>query len=69
MAELEQLSRSYSCEVRMFERARIVLACLRGKRNGEIARVRRRRFAIGLLNRHSLPGARRAPWRKSFERS
>lgn len=38
MAELERLSRSRSGEVRMAERARIVLACLRGKRNDEIAR-------------------------------
>src|SRR3546814_5172591 len=37
MAELERLSRSRSGEVRMAERARIVLACLRGKRNDEIA--------------------------------
>lgn len=38
MAELERLSRSRSGEVRMAERARIVLACLRGKRNDEVAR-------------------------------
>ena len=37
-AELERLSRSRSGEVRMAERARIVLACLGGKRNDEIAR-------------------------------
>jgi transposase len=38
MSELERLSRSRSGEVRMAERARIVLACLRGKRNDEVAR-------------------------------
>ena len=38
MAELERLSRTRSGEVRMAERARIVLACLRGMRNDEIAR-------------------------------
>lgn len=37
MAELERLSRSRSGEVRMAERARIVLACMRGKRNDEVA--------------------------------
>ena len=55
MAELERMSRSRSGEVRMAERARIVLACLQGKRNDEVARqvgvrpntvgVWRRRFA------------------------
>ena len=37
MAELERLSRSRSGEVRMAERARIVLACLGGKRNDKVA--------------------------------
>lgn len=37
MAELGRLSRSRSGEVRTAERARIVLACLQGKRNDEIA--------------------------------
>ena len=37
MTELERLSRSRSGEVRMAERARIVLACLQGKRNDEVA--------------------------------
>jgi transposase len=37
MSELERLSRSRSGEVRMAERARIVLSCLRGKRNDEVA--------------------------------
>lgn len=37
-AELESLSRSRSGEVRMVERARIILACLHGKRNDEIAK-------------------------------
>jgi transposase len=35
--ELERLSRSRSGEVRLAERARIVLACLAGKRNDEVA--------------------------------
>lgn len=66
MAELERLSRSRSGEVRLAERARIVLACLRGKRNDEVAReigVRpntvgqwRRRFA-----ERGLAGLRDAP--------
>lgn len=38
MTELERMSRSRSGEVRMAERARIVLACLAGKRNDEVAR-------------------------------
>jgi transposase len=38
MAQLERMARSHSGEVRMAQRARIVLACLRGKRNDEIAR-------------------------------
>ena len=38
MAELERLSCSRSGEVRMAERARVVLACLAGKRNDEVAR-------------------------------
>ena len=37
MAELERLSRSRSGEVRTAKRARIVLACLRGRRNDEVA--------------------------------
>ncbi len=37
MAELARLARSRSGEVRTAERARIVLACLRGQRNDEIA--------------------------------
>lgn len=37
MGELERLSRSRSGEVRMAERARIVLSCLHGKRNDEVA--------------------------------
>ena len=37
MAELSRLARSRSGEVRTVERARIVLACLQGKRNDEIA--------------------------------
>ncbi|MDA8207155.1 MAG: IS630 family transposase, partial [Thermaerobacter sp.] len=38
-AELERLSRSRSGEVRLAERARMILACLRGQRNEEIARA------------------------------
>jgi transposase len=37
LAELERLSRSRSGEVRLAERARIVLGCLQGKRNDEVA--------------------------------
>ncbi|HEY8708071.1 MAG TPA: IS630 family transposase, partial [Burkholderiaceae bacterium] len=56
MAELERLSRSRSGEVRIAERARIVMACLQGKRNDVVAREMglrpntvgqwRRRFAV-----------------------
>ena len=56
MAELERLSRSRSGEVRIAERARIVMACLQGKRNDVVARETglrpntvgqwRRRFAV-----------------------
>jgi transposase len=69
MAELERLSRSRTGEVRMAERARIVLACLSGRRNDEVAReigvrpntvgVWRRRFAergIAGLRDESRPG-------------
>jgi len=66
MAELERLSRSRSGEVRLAERARIVLACLQGRRNDEVARelgVRpntvgqwRRRFAA-----HGIAGLRDEP--------
>ena len=37
MQELERLSRSRSEEARLVERAKIILACLAGKRNDEIA--------------------------------
>jgi len=37
MSELERLSRSRTGEVRMAERARIVLSCLHGKHNDEVA--------------------------------
>ena len=66
MSELERLSRSRSGEVRMAERAGIILACLGGRRNDEIARelgVRpntvgqwRRRFA-----EHGIAGLRDQP--------
>ena len=66
MAELRHLSRSRSGEVRLAERARMVLACLQGKRNDEVARelgVRpntvglwRQRFAArGLAGLHDEP--------------
>lgn len=66
MAELERLSRSRSGEVRLAERARIVLGCLQGKRNAEVARemgVRpntvgqwRRRFAaLGITGLRDAP--------------
>jgi transposase len=70
VSELERLSRSRSGEVRIAERARIVLACLKGQRNDEVAReigvrpntvgVWRRRFAergIGGLGDQPRPGA------------
>ena len=57
MTELGRLARSRSGEVRTAERARIVLACLQGKRNDEVAREMglrpntvgqwRQRFAAG----------------------
>ena len=66
MGELERLSRSRSGEVRLAERARIVLACLQGRRNDEVAREMglrpntvgpwRRRFAA-----HGLAGLRDEP--------
>ena len=66
MAELQRMARSRSGEVRMAERARIVLACLRGQRNDEVARELgmrpntvgrwRQRFA-----EHGLAGLRDAP--------
>ena len=66
MAELERLSRSRSGEVRLAERARIVIACVHGRRNDEVAReigVRpntvgrwRRRFAA-----HGIAGLRDEP--------
>lgn len=66
LAELERVSRSRSGEVRLAERARMVLGCLRGKRNDEVAKemgVRpntvgqwRRRFA-----ERGLAGLRDAP--------
>lgn len=66
MSELERMSRSRSGEVRMAERAGIILACLGGRRNDEIARelgVRpntvgqwRRRFA-----EHGIAGLRDQP--------
>jgi transposase len=66
LAELERLSRSRSGEVRMAERARVVLACLQGKRNDEVARelgVRpntvgqwRQRFAVrGIMGLRDQP--------------
>src|SRR3546814_8296343 len=72
MAELERLSRSRSGEVRMAERARIVLACLRGKRNDEIADEMglrpntvgqwRRRFAQrGIAGLHDAPRSGKPP--------
>lgn len=52
VAELERLSRSRSGEVRIAERARIVLACLRGKRNEDVAReVGVRPNTVGLWRR------------------
>ena len=66
MAELESLSRSRSGEVRLAERARIILACLQGRRNDEVAGEMglrpntvgqwRRRFAA-----HGIAGLRDEP--------
>jgi transposase len=66
MAELERLSRSRSGEVRLAERARIVIACLQGRRNDDIAHEMglrpntvgqwRRRFAA-----HGIAGLRDEP--------
>ena len=66
MAELERLSRSRSGEVRMAERARIVLACLKGQRNEEIAReMRMRPNTVGQWRRRfamsGIAGLRDAP--------
>ena len=59
MSDLERLSRSRSGEVRLAERARIVLACLRGKRNDEVARDQSARadFAAARSQHHAVtPG-------------
>lgn len=66
MAELERLSRSRSGEVRLAERARIVIACVQGRRNDDIAHEMglrpntvgrwRRRFAA-----HGIAGLRDEP--------
>lgn len=66
MAELERLSRSRSGEVRLAERARIVIACLQGRRNDDVAHEMglrpntvgqwRRRFAA-----HGIAGLRDEP--------
>ena len=66
MTELERLSRSRSGEVRMAERARIVLACLKGQRNDEIAReMRVRPNTVGQWRRRfaarGIAGLRDAP--------
>lgn|GEM_PF-3666977 len=37
MQELERISRSRTEEIRLIERAKIILACLSGKRNDEVA--------------------------------
>ena len=68
MAELERLARSRSGEVRLAERAQVVLACIGGKRNDEVAREMglrpntvgdwRRRFAAsGIAGLGDLPRA------------
>lgn len=65
-AELERLSRSRSGEVRLAERARMVLACLQGKRNDEVAReIGVRPNTVGLWRQRfaarGLQGLRDAP--------
>jgi transposase len=66
MAELDRLSRCRRGEVRMVERARIVLACLQGKRNDEVARdLGVRPNTVGLWRRRfaesGMAGLRDAP--------
>ncbi len=66
MAELERLARSRSGEVRLAERARIVLGCLAGKRNDEVARdLGVRPNTVGLWRRRfaerGMAGLRDAP--------
>jgi transposase len=66
MVELKRLSRSRSGEVRLAERARMVLACLQGKRNDEVAReVGVRPNTVGLWRQRfaarGLPGLRDEP--------
>ncbi|MCK0508150.1 IS630 family transposase [Aromatoleum anaerobium] len=66
MSELERLSRSRSGEVRLVERARIVLACLHGKRNDEVAsELGVRPNTVGLWRRRfaeqGIAGLRDAP--------
>ncbi len=66
MAELDRLSRSRSGEVRMAERSRIVLACLQGRRNDEVAReMGVRPNTVGLWRRRfaecGIAGLRDAP--------
>ena len=52
MKNLERMSNSRSGEVRMAERARIVLACLKDKRNDEIAReLGTRANTVGMWHR------------------
>lgn len=65
-AELERLSRSRKGEVRLAQRAGIVLACLQGKRNDEVARqVGVQASTVGLWRRrfaqHGLAGLRDKP--------
>jgi transposase len=66
MDELKHLSRSRSGEVRLAERARMVLGCLQGKRNDEVAReVGVRPNTVGLWRQRfaarGLPGLRDEP--------
>ena len=66
MAELERLSRSRRGEVRLAERARIVLACLRGRRNDDVAsEIGVRPNTVGLWRRRfaerGIAGLRDAP--------
>lgn len=71
-SELERLSRSRTDEMRLVERAKIVLACLAGKRNDEVAAELhvqpatvanwRRRFAAqGLSGLHDQPRSGKPP--------
>src|SRR5487761_317646 len=81
--KLTALSKSRAEEARKVERARIILACLQGKENQQVAREVgtsiptvskwRRRFATGYwrcwnnLRRRAWPTGTDGPWRRGWE--